>query len=381
MKELSMRLPPFAGDYSGVASTLFLMGGLVVIHGSDGCIGNYAGYDEPRWYGSDSMVLYSELREIDTVLGNDEKLMRQIEEAVKIQRPAFICIAGTPVPMIVGTDFKGIARAVEQRTGIPSFGFPTTGFSLYDTGVSSALCAMVERFCTPAEKEPGTLNILGADAIDFCTGKAVRSIKECCRLHGFRVIASPGMDAGIENIRCMARASCNLVISSGGIKAAEYMKKTFGTPYLIDIPVGEKAAERTFACMEEKEVPRVLMPADNGEGNILILGEAVTSHAIRRYLIEDCSMDGVTICTLFTPVKETMNENDTTATCEAEIEAVINGKNWRVIIGDPLCRQLIAPGRDADFVEVPHIAISSKLYWNSHIDPVTFSLKTAKEEA
>ena len=69
MKQLSLNLPPFAPDYSGVCSALFELGGMIVIHDACGCTGNYTGFDEPRWYGSSSGVYCSALRQIDAILG------------------------------------------------------------------------------------------------------------------------------------------------------------------------------------------------------------------------------------------------------------------------------------------------------------------------
>ena len=47
---------PLAPDYSGAASALFDLGGIVVMHDASGCTGNFTGYDEPRWMGSRSAV-------------------------------------------------------------------------------------------------------------------------------------------------------------------------------------------------------------------------------------------------------------------------------------------------------------------------------------
>ena len=83
MSKLCISLPPFAPDYSGAASALFDLGGMIVIHDASGCTGNYTGFDEPRWFGSSSAVFCSGLRHMDAVLGNDDKLIRRIAEAAE----------------------------------------------------------------------------------------------------------------------------------------------------------------------------------------------------------------------------------------------------------------------------------------------------------
>lgn len=54
MARLSVHLPPFSPDYSGVSSVFFDLPVVVAIHDASGCTGNYTGYDEPRWYGASS---------------------------------------------------------------------------------------------------------------------------------------------------------------------------------------------------------------------------------------------------------------------------------------------------------------------------------------
>ena len=40
MSKLCIMLPPLAPDYSGAASALFELGGMIVIHDASGCTGN-----------------------------------------------------------------------------------------------------------------------------------------------------------------------------------------------------------------------------------------------------------------------------------------------------------------------------------------------------
>ncbi|MBO6100314.1 MAG: oxidoreductase, partial [Spirochaetaceae bacterium] len=109
MSKLCVNLPPFAPDYSGVASVLFELGGMVVIHDASGCTGNYLGYDEPRWLGSKALVFCSGLRHMDAILGNDNLLIDRIIAAVNDTHPKFVALLGSPVPMVIGTDYEGIA--------------------------------------------------------------------------------------------------------------------------------------------------------------------------------------------------------------------------------------------------------------------------------
>ena len=129
MKNLYRYLVPFAGDYSGVCSALFDLGGMICIHDAAGCTGNYTHFDEPRYYGTNNLVYCTGLRKIDAILGNEDLYKNKIINAAKEMKPKFIAIVGSPVPHIIGFDFKGFAKEIEFLTGIPCFGFPTNGMS------------------------------------------------------------------------------------------------------------------------------------------------------------------------------------------------------------------------------------------------------------
>ena len=54
MKEAYRILPVCAGDVSGIASALYELGGMVVIHDPSGCNSTYNTHDEIRWYDQES---------------------------------------------------------------------------------------------------------------------------------------------------------------------------------------------------------------------------------------------------------------------------------------------------------------------------------------
>ena len=168
MKNLCMYLPPYAPDYSGVCSALFDLNSLIVIHDAAGCTGNYTGFDEPRWYGSQKGVYCSGLRKIDVVMGNEYKFVDRIAAAAEQLKPELIAVVGSPVPMVIGTDFAGLCMDVEAATGIPSFGFATNGTNLYNVGVADASIAMIKKYTKePAQRRERTVNILGATPLDI----------------------------------------------------------------------------------------------------------------------------------------------------------------------------------------------------------------------
>lgn len=114
-------------------------------------------------------------------------------KAASLHQPKFIAIVGSPVPMVIGTDFDGIAYE-EEATGIPTFGFSTTSLG-FDKGLGS-LCKARQKIL------PGEMATRPVPSISW-----VPPFRFLCRTHyslcgtslkeGYRVIAScHGLYAG-----------------------------------------------------------------------------------------------------------------------------------------------------------------------------------------
>ena len=116
MKQVNSVLSTYTADVSGVCSALYELGGMTIIHDASGCNSTYTTHDEPRWYDTPSMVYISALAEMEAMMGDEEKLIGDICSAAEQLKPRFITLCGTPIPMMMGTDFSGLARLIERRT-------------------------------------------------------------------------------------------------------------------------------------------------------------------------------------------------------------------------------------------------------------------------
>ena len=81
MKNLLKLLSPFAPDQSGASAVLYELGGLMVICDAGGCAGNVCGFDEPRWFTKKSAVFSAGLRDMDAILGRDDRLIEKLSKA------------------------------------------------------------------------------------------------------------------------------------------------------------------------------------------------------------------------------------------------------------------------------------------------------------
>ena len=358
MKQTSRIISTYSADVFGVCSALFELGGMTIMHDASGCNSTYSTHDEPRWYDMDSMVYISAISELEAVMGDDEKLIGDICAAAKDLRPRFIAIAGTPIPTMIGFDFAAVASLVEQRTGIPTFGFPTTGMNTYIHGASMALRGIADRFVAPAKKQRDAVNVLGLTPLDFSVNGSDRSICAFLEKANFSVVSRWAMGSTLGELEDAAQASVNLVVSAAGFGAALRMKERFGIPYVIGLPVGEKQtgllADDLHLAQETGE-DRILHT--DGSGRIAVIGEGITSLALANAIFLETGKQARVLCTTECPAGILRYCDEMTPDEDEIIEAL---KDVETVIADPMFRPICPP--EARFVSLPTEAFSGRIY-------------------
>lgn len=375
MAVLSIYLSPFAPDYSGVSSVLFDLKTVTAMHDASGCTGNYTGYDEPRWYGSKSPIFCSGLREIDAVLGDDEKLIKKMIHAAEDLKPDLMALVGSPVPMVIGSDLKGIAAELEERTGIPSLGFDTTGTAYYDKGVAMATIGLLKRFTKKADTIPKTVNIVGATPLDFALGENIEDIKNLVQEAGYQITACLSVGYTMETLERAGSAQVNLAVSRAGFLIAQHMYRAYGIPYVCGLPVGEQAgayylnavkqaADTGESCILNKPLCNSsgdAHTASDEAADILIVGEQVQSNAIRQALEREYGEHRIAVGCLFGREEKLALPQDKNLSSERLIKEELNRAGYRIIIADPFLEQLLSKDVDAKFYANAHYAVSSKV--------------------
>lgn len=361
MKQTARIISTYSADTFGVCSALFELGGMVVMHDASGCNSTYTTHDEPRWYDMDSMVYISGLSEMEAIMGDDEKLIGDIVEAAENLQPKFIAVAGTPIPTMTGFDFNAIAELIEERTGIPSFGFATTGMNTYVYGADMAFEGIARRFAKRnVEKTPHlSANILGLTPLDFSVNGSDRSIQKFLEKEGFEVISNWAMGSTLEELSEAGRASVNLVVSSTGLGAAKALQEMFGTPYVIGTPIGvENQKVLAKALVDGAKTGTVNIQSSSLENSkIAVIGEAVTSSSLAQ-AIELEYGKGVKVLCATECDKAFLREKDALVTCEDEIMEAL--EEIKMVIADPLYRP-ICP-KDAAFIPLPAENFSGRIY-------------------
>ena len=367
MKQTARIISTYSADTFGVCSALFEMGGMVVMHDASGCNSTYTTHDEPRWYDMDSMVYISGLSEMEAIMGDDEKLIGDIAEAANALKPKFIAVAGTPIPAMTGFDFTAVAELIEERTGIPTFGFATTGMNTYVTGASMAFEGIARRFVKRNVEKTTYLsvNILGLTPLDFSVNGSDQSVKTFLEREGFEVISSWAMGSSLEEIANAGRASVNLVVSAAGLGAAKALKEMFGTPYVAGTPIGaayqnvlaQRLLEAAKTCKMPEDGKGTVWPSSIPASDIAVIGEGITSLSLAQAIELEYSR-GVKVLCATECEKALLREKDVLTPYEDDIIEALQG--IKMVIADPLYRP-ICP-KNAKFIPLPAENFSGRIY-------------------
>lgn len=367
-------MPTLSPDFSGVCSTLFELGGTVIIHDAGGCTGTYTGYDEPRWFDKKSRMFTSNLDDVEAVFGTDDILLDKVFSADAYLDSAFFALMGSPSPMVLGTDYEALCRLIHKRTGKPALSFRTKGTELYDEGISKALLGLAKAFL-PKERPdtiPDSVNLLGATPLDLTNQHNVDVICVLLEAGGFSVQSVWAMGSSLNDIKDSLRAKCNVVLTASALKTARFFETEYGMPYVAGSFTGIKGVSECMGSIRaavngEQFVPAA--PPDCGSKRVLIVGEQFISNGIRRSLELDFGMGGVNVVTLFSADEAYMRKGDRAGVDEEWLKAALNADQYGIVVCDGLLWELFAEDKSRPFFELPHVAVSSRLGWTSQVCP------------
>ena len=349
-------LTPFAPDQSGAASVFYELGGILAICDAGGCTGNVCGFDEPRWFGERSAIFSAGLRDMDAILGRDDRLVAKLTDAAEKIDANFAAVIGTPVPAVIATDYRALQRMCEKKTNLPILTVDTNGMELYDVGEEKAWLTLFKTFAgkdVASQKEAseeddsskkmkiGVLGLTPHDVSDLSIEEKFRK-SENENTH----YICYGMRAGIDKVKTAGSADKNLVVAPAALETAKYLEKKFGTPYEVGYPfVDELIPELGY---ERKK--------------ILIIHQQVIANAIRQEIRtrSDEQNTEVTVASWFMMKSELSEEGDLSLKEEMDYCKLVQNGNYDIVFADENMRGLV-PGFKGTFVNIRHFAVSGKL--------------------
>ena len=382
---------PFAPDQSGAVSVLYDMGGICVICDAGGCTGNICGFDEPRWFGSQSAVFSAGLRDMDAILGRDDKLVEKLADAAQMIPASFAAIVGTPVPAVIGTDYRALCRMAEKKTGLPVIGVDTDGMEYYDRGLEKTYLALVKTFCrrqdgqesaagdgassaagtsaasgaseaagvssaagtsTPAGTSTAAgasaasaraIGIWGYSPLDFAGILSEQDLRSRIRQMGYGEIICCGAGSRVEDLHRLAGVEKNIVLSPAGMAAAKWLEEEFGTPWEYCIPDAGSILDRFTAAI----------PA----GKTLVVHQQVLADTICTSLRQKGMQADSAGFFMMTP--DLQNTDHVRLREETDLRALVQERKYDNVIADRSLQPILA-GLPVSFWHLPHFAVSGE---------------------
>ena len=349
-------LTPFAPDQSGAASVFYELGGILVICDAGGCTGNVCGFDEPRWFGERSAIFSAGLRDMDAILGRDDRLVAKLTDAAEKIDANFAAVIGTPVPAVIATDYRALQRMCEKKTNLPILTVDTNGMELYDVGEEKAWLTLFKTFAgkdVVSQKEASEeddsskkmkIGVLGLTPHDVSDLKIEEKFRKSENENTHYICY--GMRASIDKVKTAGSADKNLVVAPAALETAKYLEKEFGTPYEVGYPfVDELIPELGY---ERKK--------------ILIIHQQVIANAIRQEIRtrSDEQNTEVTVASWFMMKSELSEEGDLSLKEEMDYCKLVQNGNYDIVFADENMRGLV-PGFKGTFVNIRHFAVSGKL--------------------
>lgn len=383
MRRTNRIVPTYTGDVSGACSALFELGGMVVIHDPSGCNSTYNTHDETRWYDQDSLIFITGLTERDAILGNDEKLMRDVADAARELHPRFVALCNSPIPFISGTDFRAICRLLERELGIPCFYVRTNGMHDYLVGAGNAFAAVAERLVPAARMRPRALNVLGATPLDLGVAGSPTPLVAFAEAAGFEVVSCWAMGSTLDEVARAAEAQVNLVVSATGLRAAQVLRERFGTSYVVGMPLDAPMDDPLRGSWSKRLAASLASAAQTGESMIacreargdaaaatrFVVGEPVAMGSLACALEERLGAAVRLVCPLEAP-RELLAAGDALVEGEEGMEeALVTATH---VWADALLAPVVPAG--ARHITLAHQALSGRNGWKTARDLVQLPL-------
>ena len=88
------------------------------------------------------------------------------------------------------------------------------------------------------------------------------------------------------------------------------------------------------------------------------------ANSIRRAILQKNPEAKVTVGTLYNLNRQIAGKGDIDVVSEKRLIQLIDSGRFKVLVGDPLMEDLLEEGGSMTLKKLPHVALSSKLYWN-----------------
>ena len=193
--------------------------------------------------GQEGARIYStHMDQDDVTFGKYERLEHAIIELDEHIKPKYIFVMASSISSIIGADIESICFELEGQVKAKLVAVTTGGLKdQYQVGVEQMLMTLVKEVVKPGNSNLKKYNILGMTIDKFNYLSDVEELKRMMAvLFNKEVNTIFTCHTSIEEIENATEASLNIVVRREGLKAAEYLKNTYGIPYLYPNLYGMK---------------------------------------------------------------------------------------------------------------------------------------------
>ncbi len=259
------RYLPTPSDRMGILWSLLNIGETAVIEfGPTGTTHFSVGFLGKIGIDPNNRLFATHMQEDDVIMGYTETLEDAIKEIDELIKPKSIFIVASSVSAIIGTDLKGVCTAVQPNVNAKLYALENGGFrGDYTIGIKSLYENLFKDIMEGKESNTidNTYNILGASSYSY---RIKSDINEINRLmeesFNYKVIATLCVDTNEESISNSINAKLNIVLSKDALPLANYMKESYGIPYIYGAPYGYNGTDKWI-----KEISKVIEEPINGE--------------------------------------------------------------------------------------------------------------------
>lgn len=300
-------------------------------------------------------VLNSDIRNEDIITGTEAKVMQTFERGMEQYAPNFILLCLAPSASMINSDLEYAAGKITGQSGLPAAEVKIDGEKDYLYGIGATLETLGRILLTPQETLEGTVNLLGANTIDWTEG-TIATVDSLIADAGWRVLSHWGTKETTENLKRAAAAQVNVVVSEAGLKLARFMESEFGIPYVTGAPLGAKSAEnlalqlnkhknagthaRNTETLSVSDLNDASIGAEAGvlrqetdAPEILIVAEQFIANAVRETLLAH-GQRNIRVLSFYDMDRTYMLPGDKKLTGEDDFTAQANVDSVRMIIAD-----------------------------------------------
>ena len=386
MKRLWKIVPPVMSDVLGFQAVLNTTGGFGIIDdpsrykpvtagrgaGSGGEFrrhGDGIGRGRRGDRNGGMRVTDSGIRSEDIITGTERKVLDAFREIERRNSPDFVLLCHGPSASMIGSDLEADAQRITAETGIPALNVDIDGSRDYLYGVSAALEAMGRLLLAPRETVRQSINILGANTIDW-SEEELASCETWVRENGFQVLSRWGMKESTEALVGAAGAQVNLVVSAAGLRLARYMEAEYSVPYVCGAPFGAENCRRLLRALRG-ETHGGAAPAPEGRASVLVVGEQYAADAI-RFALESRGLGPVKTASFYEMDMSLARSGDKKLSWEDALRELLADTALETVFCDPDCRPLA--DRALRWIDMPNGASHSVYERRDPMDMVNTKL-------